>query len=79
MTQPGHNTKAALRERAMRVEKERRDRVEDLKEIFSVAIANKELSKLEARAMKLSIRRAFEDDAQRAKRLEIEQLALSFE
>ena len=79
MTQPGHNTKAAIRERAMRVEKERRDRVEDLKEIFSVAIANKELTKLEARAMKLSIRRAFEDKAQRAKRLEIEQLALSFE
>lgn len=79
MSQAGHNTKAAIRERAMRVEQERRDRVEDLKEIFTVAIANKELTKLEVRAMKLSIRRAFEDEAQRAKRLEIEQLALSFE
>jgi uncharacterized protein (UPF0335 family) len=79
MTDIGHNTKAAIRERAMRVEQERRDRVEDLKEIFATAIANKDLTKLEARAMKLSIRRAFEDEAKRAMRLEIEQLALSFE
>ena len=76
----GHNKSAAddIRERAIRLETEKRERVEDLKGLY-IEAASKDLTPVQIAGIKLSVRRAFLEAAKLEKQQAVLQYALSFE
>ncbi len=66
----------SYRDRAIRLETEKRNLAEDLKELWKEAKGNG-VSKDEIAGAKLSVKRHFEDDEKRAKRVTAEEVAAS--
>ena len=75
----GHNSVVGeIRTRAIRLETEKRERAEDLKELYKEA-AGKDLTPIQIAGIKLSVKRHFLEAAKLEKQQAVLQFALSFE
>jgi len=65
-----------FRDRIIRLETERRERAEDIKEVY-VEMKARDLTKAEIAGVRLAVRRSFETDAKLQARLSAEEVAAS--